>query len=286
MQIEYEKALLRVAELEESYNQNKTLLENEIITQEAFNTIENNLIDAKKGLESFSIVDGKVVLSDSEIKRIEVQKQELEKKKEDLDKVYIKSPIDGTVTRVNVNLGRYARDTENEKPMFVIENLNKLQMKVSISEYDIGKIKTGQEVEIYSDVMGSEPAKGIVGRISPTAEQKDNNTMERVIPVVIEVIESPESLMAGVIATAKIKVDKADNVFAVPSGALVFDENNQSKVFLLNDDNTIKSTNVEIGLETDLLSEIQSQELSEGMKVVVNPDMSFTDGLIVNPNEE
>ncbi len=225
-------------------------------------------------------------MSTAELKRVEIQKQELEKKKEDLEKVFIKSPIEGTVTRVNVNLGRYAKDTENEKAMFVVENLNKLQMKVAVSEYDIGKIKIGQEVEIYSDVMINETAKGVVSRISPTAEQKDNNTMERVIPVVIDITERPESLMAGVIATAKIKVDRAENVFAVPTGALFTDENNQKKVYVLNDDNTIKSAIIETGLETDLETEIKSTELADGMKIIINPDLSFTDGMIVKPNEE
>jgi len=183
-------------------------------------------------------------------------------------------------------LGRYAKDTENEKAMFVVENLENLQMKVFISEYDIGKVMMGQEVEIYSDVMGDEKAKGVVARISPTAEQKDNNTMERVIPVVIDVAEMPDSLMAGVIATAKIKVDSALNVFAVPTGAIVTDENNQIKVFELKEDNSVKSIVVETGLETDLETEIKSSELVEMMKIVVNPDMSFKDGMIVTPNEE
>lgn len=285
LQIEYDKAKQNVLDLEESYLQNKELYESEIITKESLDKIEKSLNEARKNLESFNTTDGKVVLSPAELKRIEIQKQELEKKKEDLEKVLIKSPIDGTVTRVNVNLGRYAKDTEN-KAMFVIENLNDLQMRVSVSEYDIGKIKIGQDVEIYSDVMGSEAAKGIVSRISPTAEQKDNNTMERVIPVVIDVAEMPESLMAGVIATAKIKVDRADNVFAVPSGAIISDENNQNKVFQLKDDNSIKSISVETGLETDLETVIKGSELSENMKIIINPDMSLTDGMIVNPNEE
>lgn len=284
-QVEYEKALLSVTELEKSYNQNKELLENDIITQEAFEKTENSLKEAKKNLESYNAVDGKIVLTAAEIKSIEIQKQELAKKKEDLDKVYIKSPIDGTVTRVNVNLGRYAKDTENEKAMFVVENLNKLQMKVSVSEFDIGKIKTGQEAEIYSDVMASEAAKGVVARISPTAEQKESNAMERVIPVVIDITERPESLMAGVIATAKIKVDKAEDVFALPSGAMIVDENGNKKIFVLNDDNSLKSITVETGLETDLETEITNSELTDGMKVVINPDLSYVDGMIVTPNE-
>lgn len=286
IQIEYDNALLKVKELEESYNQNKILLENEIITKESFDKSEVSLNEAKKNLQSYNAVDGKIVLSQSEIKRLEIQNQELEKKTEDLEKILIKSPISGTVTRVNVNIGRYAKDTENEKAMFVVENLNTLQMKVSISEYDIGKVKLGQEVDIYSDVLNGETAKGIVARISPTAEQKDNNAMERVIPVVIGITQKPDNLIAGVIATAKIKVAKSENVFAVPSGALIQDENSNLQVFTLNDDNTVKSIKVETGLETDLDTEILSEELKEGMSIIANPDNSYTDGMIVAPNKE
>ncbi len=286
MQIEYDKALLRVKELEDSYKINMELLENEIITQESFDKIKSSLGEAKKSLESYNAVDGKIVSSPSEAKRIEIQKQELEKKKKDLDKVFIKSPIDGTITRVNVNLGRYARDTEGEKAMFVVENLSKLQMKVSISEYDIEKVHIGQEVEIHSDVLKDGVARGVVARISPTAEQKDNNAMERVIPVVIDVTERPGNLIAGVIASAKIKVDKAENVFAVPSGALLQDENNNLKLFTLNEDNTLKSVTVEAGIETELETVIDGSELTEGMDIVVNPDMSYTDGMTVTPNKE
>ena len=284
-QVEYDKALLNVAELEKSFNQSKELLENGIITKEAYEKAESSLREAKKSLETFNAVDGKVVLSSSKAKSIEIQKQELEKKKEDLNKVFIKSPIDGTITRVNVNLGRYAKDTLNEKAMFTVENLDKLQMKVFISEFDIGKISVGQEVEITSDVMGKDTTAGVVSRISPTAEQKDNNTMERVIPVVIDIIDKPENLIAGVSATAKIKVARAEDIFAVSPGMLITDVENQNKVFMLNDDNTVKSVIVETGLETDLEIEIRSGELVEGMKVIANPDMSFTDGMTVRPND-
>jgi len=284
-QIEYDKAVLQLSELVKSYNQNKELFENEIITEEAFRKIENSLAETKKSIESYNALDGTIVLTAPEIKLIEIQKQELSQKKDDLEKVYIKSPINGTVTRVNVNLGRYANDTVNKEAMFIVENLDKLQMKVSISEFDIDKIKTGQEVGIYSDILGANSVKGIVARISPTAEQKDANAMERVIPVLIDVIERPDNLIAGVIANAKIKVAKAENIFAIPSGALVQAENSGFKIYILNSDNSLKSIPVEIGLETDLETEIKSTELTKKMKVVVNPDNTFTDGIIVTPSE-
>lgn len=285
MQIEYDKAYLQLQELEKSYNQNKVLLENEIITGESFEKIENSLIEARKTLESFNVVNGKIVLSEAEKKRMEIQEKDLAQKKDELENIYIKSPISGTVTRVNVNLGRYANDTEDGKAMFVIENLEKLQMKALISEFDIGKIKLGQEAEIYADVLGDDFVTGKVVRISPTAEQKDNNAIERVIPVLIEVTEKPGNLIAGVLANAKIKVEKAENVFAVPSGALVENDDSTLKIFTVNSDNSIKSIQVELGLETDLEAEVHSNELTEGMKVVINPDYTFTDGMKVTPNE-
>ena len=95
LQIEYDKALLNITELEKNYEQNKELLENDIITKEAFDKIENSLIEAKKGLENFSVSDGKITASSAEIKSIEIQKQELDKKKEDLEKVYIKIHVCG-----------------------------------------------------------------------------------------------------------------------------------------------------------------------------------------------
>ncbi|WP_326909506.1 efflux RND transporter periplasmic adaptor subunit [Sedimentibacter sp. MB31-C6] len=284
-QIEYDKALLQLKELEKSYNQNQILFENEIITEEAFKDIESELNTAKKNIESYNVANGKIVSTPAEEKLIEIKKKELLQKKEDLEKVYVRSPIDGTVTRVNVFLGRYANDTENEKAMFIIENLEQLQMKVYISEYDIGKIKKGQEVEIYSDILGQDFVNGTVARISPTAEQKENNSMERVIPVLIEVLEKPDELIAGVLATAKIKVDKSEDVLTVPSGALIQESDSAFKVFVINSDNTIKSISVEIGLETDLETEIYSSELTEGMKVIINPDNTYVDGMTVTPNE-
>lgn len=283
MQIEYDKALSNHKELEEAYEQNKELYENGVITEEAFKKIENTLAESKISIESYNAVNGRIAMSQADKKRIEIQEKQLQLKKEDLEKVHIKSPIDGTVTRVNVNIGRYAKDTENGAPMFIVENLEKLQMKVAISEFDVGKIKLNQEAEIYSDILGQEFAKGIIARISPTAEQKDNNTMERVIPVLIDITEKPENLIAGVIANAKIKTDKRENTFAVPSGAIVQDEDGY-KIYILNDDNTISSIPIEIGLETDLESEIMGN-LTEEMKFIINPDETFEEGMTVIPNE-
>ena len=49
------------------------------------------------------------------------------------------------MVRVNTKVGRFADTTENDVPLFVIENLDVLEMKINVSEYSIGQIKKGQE---------------------------------------------------------------------------------------------------------------------------------------------
>lgn len=285
-QIQYDKIITNINDQQETYNQNKVLFENGVITQDTLDKSKKDLEQLQKSLESYNVVEGKIVLNDSDIKKLEIQKNNLISAQKDLDKIYIKSPIDGTVTRVNINQGRYAKDTDDNKPMFIIEDLSKLQMKASVSEYDIADISVGQSVDITADILKGNMATGIVERISPTAEQKSGNTMERIIPVTISVTDRPDNLISGVIATAKINVRTSKACFSVPSGAVINNEDGTFCVYKIADDGTAKKIEVTTGIETDLDVEIIGDELKEGMRIIANPDESIVDGTKVNAIEE
>lgn len=285
-QIQYDKIITNINDQQETYNQNKVLFENGVITQDTLDKSKKDLEQLQKSLESYNVVEGKIVLNDSDIKKLEIQKNNLISAQKDLDKIYIKSPIDGTVTRVNINQGRYAKDTDDNKPMFIIEDLSKLQMKASVSEYDIADISVGQSVDITADILKGNMATGIVERISPTAEQKSGNTMERIIPVTISVTDRPDNLISGVIATAKINVRTSKDCFSVPSGAVINNEDGTFCVYKIADDGTAKKIEVTTGIETDLDVEIIGDELKEGMRIIANPDESIVDGTKVNAIEE
>lgn len=197
------------------------------------------------------------------------------------DKINIKSPIAGTVTRVNVNIGRYANDKESTEPMFVVEDLQNLKMDVRISEYDISKIKLGQKVTITAEVLGEDSVEGVVSRISPTGELKDQTSKEMVIPVQIDVKNEDPNLIAGVTAKAKIEIQKANGVLSVPIDSILEDpESGKSFVMLLNG-KAIKKVPVELGIEGDFNVEITSGSLKEGDQVVLNPTFDMTDGMEV-----
>ncbi|MCL1808357.1 MAG: efflux RND transporter periplasmic adaptor subunit [Clostridiales bacterium] len=201
------------------------------------------------------------------------------------DKRNVKSPISGTVTRVNVNVGRYASDTEKGQAMFVVENLGDLQMKVRIGEYDISKIKVGQTVTITADVLGKESVTGIVSSISPTGEEKDMTSSEKVIPVVIDIDKSDKNLIAGVTAKATILIDRRENVPAISIDAIIQDpETGENLVFVVDEDEALRKVAVELGLETNIYAEILEGALKEGEQVVLAPSFELEDGMLVTVN--
>jgi RND family efflux transporter MFP subunit len=202
------------------------------------------------------------------------------------DKINIKSPITGTVTRVNVNIGRYANDTENAEPMFVVEDLQNLKMDVRISEYDISKIQVGQKVTITADVLGDDKVEGVVSRISPTGEQKDQTSKEMVIPVQIDVKKDNSKLIAGVTAKAKIEIQKKSNVLSVPIDSILEDPNTGGASVMVMNGTALKKVPVELGIEGDFNVEITSGSLKVGDKVVLNPTFDMTDGMEVAPAPE
>ena len=198
------------------------------------------------------------------------------------DRRDIKSPINGIVTRVNINVGRYAGDTEIGQPMFVVENLDDLQMKVSISEFDISKIRVGQSVTITADVLGNDSVTGVVSSISPTGEQKDMTSSEKVIPVVIDIDKGDKTIIAGVNARATILIDKQENATVVSIDAIAQDpETGQDMVFVVDEGGILRKVLVELGLETNIHIEILGGVLKEGEQIVLAPALAMEDGMVV-----
>ena len=241
------------------------------------------LDDAKEKLDAIPAENGKAVLSAVEKQTLANTNQEISIQASTMDDCQIRSMIDGTVTRVNTKVGRFADETEDDKPMFVIENVDTLQMKVMVSENDIAKVSVGQKVDITADILNGESVAGEVIRISPTGELKDGTTSERVIPVYISVKEKNDKLIAGITAKATIHIAEATQALTVPYEAVSELEDGSTVVYVVNEDNTIHIVPVKLGLETDLYVEIKGGELKEGQTIVLNPSPALTEGMAVLP---
>ena len=258
LQDDYQKASTALKESKFNYEASKALYEQGAISKEAYLRAQSQYENDRITLNSFNIAD----------------------------KVNIKSPIDGTVTRVNVNIGRYANDTENAESMFVVEDLQNLKMDVRISEYDISKIQVGQTVSITAEVLGGDRVEGTVSRISPTGELKDATSKEMVIPVQIDVKKGNVKLIAGVTAKAKIEIDKKTDVLSVPIDSILEDPTTEESYVMVLDGTMLKKVTVTLGIEGDFHVEILSGKLKTGDMVVLNPTFDMTDGMEVAPAPE
>ncbi|MDO4711718.1 MAG: HlyD family efflux transporter periplasmic adaptor subunit [Peptostreptococcaceae bacterium] len=207
---------------------------------------------------------------------IDIKRELISTKKDNLDKANITSPIDGTVTRVNAKIGRIPTAQDQARAMFIVENLSDLIMKVSISEYDIANIEVGQKVVISSDVLRGDKIEGEVARIAPTGEVVQGaNSREMRVPVEIK-ITNKGKIIAGVNAKAEIIINKKENVLAAPIEAILEEEG--EKYVLVGNDMKIKKVKVQTGIESVTNVELISDEIKAGDILITNPTAEHKDG--------
>ena len=294
-QTAYEKAVLDRDEAKRKYDNLKTLVDAGVETEESLKEIKNTYESAQQIVDSYTVENGKVVATEADLKSIEnsgdnsagsraksiaMLQTELNNKRQDLEECQITSPIDGTITRVNIKLGRFADDTDDDKPMFVVENIDQLEMEILISEYDIGKIEIGQTATITADILKDEFVEGIVDRISPTGEEKAGST-ERVIPTTVRITGDTKGLIAGINAKAEILIAESKDTLILPLECLQQNPDGTISVLRVNSENKIEVIPVTTGIENDLNVEIFSDMLQEGDNIVVSPTPDLTEGTAV-----
>jgi HlyD family secretion protein len=132
----------------------------------------------------------------------------------------IVSPIDGLVISRNVDVGQTVAASLQAPTIFIIaDSLRKIQIQASVSEADIGKIVSGQDVSFTVDAWREKPFSGKVSqiRLSPT-------TVQNVVTytVLIDADNPEEKLLPGMTASVAFQVARHTAVLKIPNAALRF----------------------------------------------------------------
>lgn len=172
--------------------------------------------------------------------------------------VVLRSPIDGYVSQVKVNIGKYVQASE-----VVVELINPsdLHLKLKIFEKDMLYLQVGQKVEAKR-VNGNEqvyPAEIIlIGQ---------NLDADRSTEVHCHFDGGQGDLKPGMYMTAHIDLDEA-KVKALPEDALVYYEGKQY-VFVANGTNSYKLVEVQLGRkERGFIEIVNGHELASERVVV------------------
>ena len=238
-------------------------------------TAKNNYESAKKNLESTKVQVANEIsglrdnLKTTQAGANNLDNVEIENLSEELEKVMIKAPADGTVTEVPAKEGQVPAGY-----LAKIETIDKLRIESQIKEYDKNSISVGTQVEITSDSLMGESYKGKVISIDPAPMpvSEDNKSGEVLYKTVIEIDEGQEGKFApGMTLRVKYIISQEENTFKVPSDA-IFERDNKSYVLALKDQGKdkyqIEKVEVTRGLENDAETAIKSKDLKEGDKIL------------------
>lgn len=282
---EYQRAKSALDAAGQDLNAKQALYQSGDLARTEYEQAQRAYADAKAAMAAFALKDGKLQADEAAHLQTVNAQLELEKAEEAYGQIHVTAPIDGTVTRVNTQLGQFADLRQDNKAMFALENLEQLQLKVNISEYSIARVKLNQKALISADILDGRKLNGHVSSISPSGERKDGGSSERVIPAVISLDPGQEGLISGITANAELLSGEAKQVYAVPLSALMTAPDGSTQlVFVV--DGQLRLCPIKTGLESDTMVEVKPVDESnplfaDGAVYVLNPEPTMTEGMAV-----
>lgn len=173
----------------------------------------------------------------------------------------VSAPFGGMVTSMEAIAG----DRVNPgSPAFMLTDLSHLYVDVAISEIDINRVQSGQEVSLTFDAVpnrmyqGRVEAVGLVG----TAVQGVVN-----FKVTIELLDADEAVKPGMTAAVSIVVEQVENVLRVPNRAVRVVDGERVVYILV--DGVPEKVAIELGVSSDVYSEVVGGDLQEGDLIVL-----------------
>jgi HlyD family secretion protein len=170
---------------------------------------------------------------ESAIDQVDVAKASVDSAQDALDKTTVVSPLDGTITKLNSQLGERVLGTVQNAgtDIMTISDLNEMEARVDIGEMDVVIIKPGQKVRLEVDSFKDRKFNGVVTDIANSSEGLDSGSYGSAsysssssssssqgatqFQVRIHVTEK-EFFRPGMSVTAEIETRSSTNALAVP----------------------------------------------------------------------
>lgn len=158
--------------------------------------------------------------------------------------------------------------------LFEVVNVSKLKLKVNVSENQVTRIYKGDTVRVKISVFPDKEFSGQVSFIAPSGDTSLNYPVEITIDNPNE-----EMLRAGMYGTVYFSngnKNGKNTYLVIPKDAFV-DGISSNQVFVVQEDQTVKLTNLSIGQVFGEKVEVL-QGLKEGEKVVTSGQINLIDG--------
>ncbi len=273
----------QMIERELAFKRTQTLYKQEAVPESEFESAQ----------AAYQVAEAEVRAAGFSVKSAEASVAEAQ---EQLVKTKIYAPMNGTISRLNVEQGERVVGTNMYAgtEMMVIANLNKMEVKVEVNENDIVKVSKGDTALVEVDAYLKRKFKGIVTEIANSANTLGTSS-DQVTNFDVKVLllqESYRDLMdsasmsypfrPGMSATVDIQTETREGVIAVPIQSVTTrvaesgeeqagadDKEKEEVIFVMKDGLAWKQV-VETGIQDNQNIEILSG-IADGDEIITGP---------------
>ena len=222
-------------EAKSSYERNKKLFEKGIISKSEWD-------------RAIATYESSQAAKQAAYYNVESASASVKEAKDNLGRTSIYAPVDGTISKLAVELGETVLGTQQMAgtEMMRVADLSNMEVEVDVNENDIVKIAIGDSAKVEVDAYLKKEFKGIVTSISNSASATLSADQVTNFKVKVRILkESYADLLVGkptkyspfrpgMTATVDIITTRKENVIAVPISAVVMrtDTTSSRKAFV------------------------------------------------------
>jgi HlyD family secretion protein len=212
----------QLKEAKANYDRNKRLFEKGVISKSEWDKIISTYEVALASKQSafYNIASANASVTEA---------------KDNLNRTTIYAPVDGTISKLDAELGERVVGTQQMAGTEILRvaNLNNMEVEVDVNENDIVKIEIGDSANIEVDAYLKRQFKGIVTSISNSASSELTADQVTNFKVKVRILkESYEDMTKGrpanyspfrpgMTATVDIITENKTNILAVPISSVV-----------------------------------------------------------------
>lgn len=190
---------------------------------------------------------------------------------EALDKCNIKSPINGVLGAISLNLGEMATP---QLAAAIVTDSSALEVEVMVNENDVSYIKRGSQVDILVKAAEIARIKGRVESIAIVADPSKRN-----FAVKVSLLNQAGKIRSGMFAELTIDTISKQNVLCVPVNAVI-PKGGSTIVYTVDKNKQARPLDVQTGIKSERYIEI-TQGLKAGQQVITKGNTLVNDGTLV-----
>ncbi len=184
----------------------------------------------------------------------------------------VKAGFNGIVTELEINEGFV---TEAGSKLLKLESSDDVRVDISLSKYDLSKVKLGQKAEV--EISGQQ-YEGTVSKIERMAKQNDAGT--RLVTAQVHIEDPDDQIYLGIEGKVTILAQSSEDTLLVPVMAVNTDMSGDFCYVIA--DGIVERRSVTTGLSTQESIEIK-EGLKEGDIVLTDTSRELTDGMQAEP---